>query len=70
MFFARTTPAATNVETKTPIPAVRAGATGADYISMDTNPSTGGTNGEKASSYDLVQKMQYLFVRVVKARHL
>eukprot|EP00249_Psilotum_nudum_P019974 c27504_g2_i1 orf=347-3562(+) len=68
MFFARTTPTVAHVEVKATIPAVR--ATGADYIPKDTNPSIGGTNGEKASTYDLVEKMQYLFVRVVKARHL
>ncbi|MCO5559958.1 hypothetical protein L7F22_013562 [Adiantum nelumboides] len=42
----------------------------ADYSLKDTNPPLGGIHGEKICTYDLVEKMQYLYVRVVKARGL
>ncbi|XP_072957376.1 FT-interacting protein 3-like [Typha angustifolia] len=49
-----------------------------DFQPKETSPSLGGGRviggrvipGEKAGAYDLVEKMQYLFVRVVKAREL
>lgn len=46
-------------------------ATDADYILKDTRRSLGtGSGGEKMSTYDLVERMHYLFVRVVKAHSL
>ncbi|KAG6500032.1 hypothetical protein ZIOFF_039846 [Zingiber officinale] len=39
-----------------------------DFQLKDTNPLLGG--GGKAAAFDLVEKMEYLFVRVVKARDL
>ncbi|KAF8700807.1 hypothetical protein HU200_034167 [Digitaria exilis] len=49
-----------------------------DFQLKETSPTLGGGRviggrvypGEKAGAYDLVEKMQYLFVRVVKARDL
>ncbi|XP_073112522.1 FT-interacting protein 3 isoform X1 [Elaeis guineensis] len=49
-----------------------------DFQLKETSPFLGGGRvvggrvipGEKAGAYDLVEKMQYLFVRVVKAREL
>eukprot|EP01018_Ginkgo_biloba_P034391 Gb_34570 [translate_table: standard] len=44
-----------------------------DYTLKETNPQLGsvGMNGDKlTSAYDLVEQMQYLYVRVVKAREL
>ena len=49
-----------------------------DFQLKETSPMLGGGRviggrvypGEKAGAYDLVEKMQYLFVRVVKARDL
>ncbi|KAG2645370.1 hypothetical protein PVAP13_2KG421985 [Panicum virgatum] len=49
-----------------------------DFQMKETSPTLGGGRviggrvypGEKAGAYDLVEKMQYLFVRVVKARDL
>ncbi|KAJ7297998.1 hypothetical protein O6H91_Y022900 [Diphasiastrum complanatum] len=41
-----------------------------EYSLRDTAPRLAFVSGEKASSYNLVETMKYLFVRVVKARAL
>ncbi|CAA0823905.1 C2 calcium/lipid-binding plant phosphoribosyltransferase family protein [Striga hermonthica] len=42
-----------------------------DYALKETSPHLGGSTRDKASStYDLVEQMQYLYVRLVKAREL
>ncbi|KAL6564053.1 Multiple C2 domain and transmembrane region protein 10 [Orobanche hederae] len=42
-----------------------------DYALKETSPHLGGSNNDKTSStYDLVEQMQYLYVRIVKAREL
>eukprot|EP00249_Psilotum_nudum_P024004 c29055_g2_i1 orf=610-3447(+) len=41
-----------------------------DFSLRETNPHLGSQSWEKASTYDLVEQMEYLFVRVVKARNL
>ncbi|KAJ7292300.1 hypothetical protein O6H91_10G051900 [Diphasiastrum complanatum] len=42
----------------------------AEYSLKDTAPNLGRLHGGKGTAYDLVEKMQYLFVRVVKAKGL
>ncbi|XP_058101412.1 FT-interacting protein 3 [Magnolia sinica] len=49
------------------------GVSGNDFLLKETNPHLGGgpSNKDKTSStYDLVEQMQYLYVRVVKGRDL
>ncbi|KAL8527548.1 hypothetical protein ACS0TY_005410 [Phlomoides rotata] len=47
------------------------GGVSTDYALKETSPHLGGVNKDKTSStYDLVEQMQYLYVRVVKAREL
>jgi len=42
-----------------------------DYDLKDLNPrSLGAINGDRTSTYDLVEQMPYLYVRVIKARNL
>ncbi|KAL0419692.1 UNVERIFIED_CONTAM: FT-interacting protein 4 [Sesamum radiatum] len=42
-----------------------------EYALKETSPHLGGLNKDKTSStYDLVEQMQYLYVRVVKAREI
>ncbi|KAL2488044.1 C2 calcium/lipid-binding plant phosphoribosyltransferase family protein [Forsythia ovata] len=42
-----------------------------EYALKETSPYLGGTNKEKKNStYDLVEQMQYLYVRIVKAREI
>ncbi|KAJ7297142.1 hypothetical protein O6H91_08G112600 [Diphasiastrum complanatum] len=41
-----------------------------EFDLKDTAPALGTMSGERIASYDLVEKMQYLFVKVVKARGL
>ncbi|KAL2470603.1 C2 calcium/lipid-binding plant phosphoribosyltransferase family protein [Abeliophyllum distichum] len=42
-----------------------------EYALKETSPHLGGTNKEKKNStYDLVEQMQYLYVRILKAREI
>ncbi|KAK6164325.1 hypothetical protein DH2020_001189 [Rehmannia glutinosa] len=42
-----------------------------DYALKETSPHLGGLNNDKTSStYDLVEQMQYLYVRIVKAKEI
>ncbi|KAL3828106.1 hypothetical protein ACJIZ3_016908 [Penstemon smallii] len=42
-----------------------------EYALKETSPHLGGLNNDKSTStYDLVEQMQYLYVRVVKAREI
>ncbi|EYU46376.1 hypothetical protein ABFS82_04G047800 [Erythranthe guttata] len=42
-----------------------------DYALKETSPHLGGLNNDKTTStYDLVEQMQYLYVRIVKARDI
>ncbi|KAJ7564087.1 hypothetical protein O6H91_02G001200 [Diphasiastrum complanatum] len=41
-----------------------------EYILKETKPAIARSVTEKAATYELVETMQYLFVRVVKAKHL
>eukprot|EP00249_Psilotum_nudum_P008498 c21321_g1_i1 orf=242-2542(-) len=42
----------------------------ADFTLKETNPYLGAKRREKTSTYDLVEQMEYLYVRVVKAKNL
>ncbi|KAH6823949.1 C2 calcium/lipid-binding plant phosphoribosyltransferase family protein [Perilla frutescens var. hirtella] len=49
----------------------RGGGVANEYALKETSPHLGGVSRDKTSStYDLVEQMQYLYVRVVKARDL